>query len=254
MGKKFVILIDGENFSWRFYEAVILAVKVFGEILEIRIYGDWSEPSMKGWKKILDINPAMLVQVFRDGDNTTDHYIMMEAARIMEARKEINAFCIASSDAIFKNISRYLQSDGKYVLGIGESKSPDIWRKSCNYFMILNSPSVNGDMTHEETFFVYDRDALETALKYGFLYTRLRDGWFLVANICDTIKKGCPDFHWEQRPMKVLKKYEQETGKIEIDEPVSGAFRIREKTKDVSADVPDLGVTEQLNDVDKPSI
>jgi cold shock CspA family protein len=252
MNKKFAVFVDGENISWRVYEDVISAVEICGEIIEKRIYGDWSEPNMKNWKKELDKNPAIPIQVFRNGKNATDFHIMMDAIEIATLNKEINAFCIASSDVDYKYLSQRLRSHGKYVLGVGENKSSDKWCESCDYFVKLGVQSNDEDKVYEEPVIRHENLTFEEALEYGFLHLKRKDGWVFVTEFCETIKKGCPDFFWElgRRPLEVLKKYEQETGKIEIDELTRGAFRIREKTKTVLISVPALGVIDQLNNDD----
>jgi hypothetical protein len=138
---RFVIFIDGENISWKTYEFIISAVKALGEIFEKRvyIYGNWSEPTMKGWEKNLDKYQAIPVSTFRKGKNATDASILMEATEMDILNKEINAFCIVSSDAIYQHLAHRLRTHGKYVLGIGEEKSPDKWRESCSDFKTLSA-------------------------------------------------------------------------------------------------------------------
>jgi cold shock CspA family protein len=252
MDKKFVVFIDGENISWRIYEDVISTVKNRGEILEKRIYGNWDGSNMIGWRKELDKNPAITIQVPHNGMdamNATDCHIMMEAAVASALSKEIIAFCIVSSDADYQCLSRHLRAHGKYVLGIGEKKSSNKWRDSCDDFVELKVENNDEDKAPEGTVSKRDEILLETVLEYGFLHTTQKDGWVLVAPFCEIIKKGHPDFFWEDfggRAQEVLKKYAQETGNIEIDESDRCAVRIRKKTADVLA----LGIIDQLNDND----
>jgi cold shock CspA family protein len=248
MDKKFVVFVDGDNVSWRMYEDIISAVKNCGEIGEKRVYGDWNR-NMIGWREVLEKSPAMQIQVYHNGINAADFHISMDAAVMAASNKEINAFCIASSDEDYQHLSHRLRAHGKYVLGIGENKSSIKWRDSCDDFVELTVINNDKDKVLEGTVSKQDERPLEAVLEYGFLHARYKDGWALVAPFCEAIKKGYPDFFWEDyggRAQEVLKKHAQKTGKIEIDESDRCAVRIRKKTEDILA----VGVIDQLNDND----
>jgi Zn-finger protein len=139
MENKFVILIDGENISYKYYNTIINKINKAGQIIDIKIYADWLISNMKGWKKTLETDyMAKLIHV-SGGKDATDDRIKMEAAAFIERNCNVNSFCIATSDCGFRYLPIYLREHGKYVIGMGEKKSPQILRNTCNKFIILEN-------------------------------------------------------------------------------------------------------------------
>jgi hypothetical protein len=81
-------------------------------------------------------------------------------------------------------------------------------------------------------------DKLDEAVECGFQYAKPgKDGWICIAGFWALIKQHCPFFKdtpgwWRlygKAPQAVLAAYEKETGKIELDKPPKGSWRIRRK-------------------------
>jgi len=145
MDKKFAVFVDGENISAKYYESVIKEICLYGEILIKKVYGDRATPSMKTWKTVLANEPATFCNQPRLEKNATDAKIMINATEIMCNNPNINAFCIASSDADFCILAHHLRENGKFVIGMGEEKSKPNWQEACNKFVKLES------LTNKET-------------------------------------------------------------------------------------------------------
>jgi hypothetical protein len=87
---------------------------------------------------------------------------------------------------------------------------------------------------------------LDGILGYGFNHANPdKDGWCYVASFLEAVKKYCPSFKknpnfWEKeygsKPQKILEKYEEETGKIEIDKTKTDSWRIRQKPQEQMRD------------------
>ena len=52
-------------------------------------------------------------------------------------QKDVDGFCIVSSDSDFTRLVSRLRESGKMVIGMGENKTPEPFRKACDKFTIL---------------------------------------------------------------------------------------------------------------------
>ena len=50
--KQFALLIDAENISHKYIDAIIEETTKYGICTYRRIYGDWTNPYLKNWKQI----------------------------------------------------------------------------------------------------------------------------------------------------------------------------------------------------------
>jgi len=155
MGKKYAVFIDGDNISSSYLDAIMTEiVKENDDILIKRIYGDWTTTNMNSWKDKLQNSPIRIFQQFRNGENATDNAIIMDAIELAIQKKDINAFCIVSTDADYYSLALRLRENGKYVLGIGKETSKIIWQNSCNKFVkienILKDEKLSKESNEEE--------------------------------------------------------------------------------------------------------
>lgn len=51
-GKKFAVVIDGDNNSIKYIDTVMDEIKKEGVITYNRIYGDWTSPKLDAWKRL----------------------------------------------------------------------------------------------------------------------------------------------------------------------------------------------------------
>lgn len=137
---RFAVLVDGENISPRFLAPILAEINRSGEIILTRVYGDWTEAHMRGWKELLQSHPVRPVQQFRYGDNASDGALIMDAIEIVSTnRNPVNAFCIVSSDSDFYSLALRLREHGMYVTGIGREGTKNILVRSCNRFIYLEN-------------------------------------------------------------------------------------------------------------------
>ena len=52
---------------------------------------------------------------------------------------DVDGFCIVSSDSDFTRLVSRLRESGKMVIGMGENKTPEPFRKACDKFTILEN-------------------------------------------------------------------------------------------------------------------
>lgn len=150
-GQRYALLIDADNVSAKYIKPILTELLKYGNITYKRIYGDWTSTQHSSWKEELLKNSIMPIQQFSytQGKNATDSAMIIDAMDILYTN-DIDGFCIVSSDSDFTRLVSRLRESGKMVIGMGESKTPDPFRKACDKFTILENllsekASVNGD-------------------------------------------------------------------------------------------------------------
>lgn len=143
--KRFAVLIDADNVSDKYIKLIMDEILNNGIITYKRIYGDWTKPALSSWKNILldySITP-MQQYSYTVGKNATDAALIIDAMDILYAGN-VDGFCIVSSDSDFTRLAARLREAGKYVIGMGEKKTPKPFLAACNefkYLEILNATS-----------------------------------------------------------------------------------------------------------------
>ena len=153
----FALLIDADNVSAKYITPILTELSKYGVITYKRIYGDWTSTLHSAWKEELLTNSITPVQQFSytTGKNATDSAMIIDAMDILYAN-DVNGFCIVSSDSDFTRLVSRLRESGKMVIGMGENKTPEPFRKACDKFTILenllqeqNPGTTDEDLAHE---------------------------------------------------------------------------------------------------------
>lgn len=137
--KKFAVLIDADNVSYKYAELIFREASNFGNIKIKRIYGDWSKPELAPWKDIILDYSIYPVQQFNytSGKNSTDSAILIDAMDILFS-SSVDGFCIVTSDSDFTRLVSRLRESDMYVVGMGERKTPTPLVKACSEFKYLD--------------------------------------------------------------------------------------------------------------------
>ena len=137
--KRMAVLIDSDNVPYSNIGGVLNELTRYGTPTIKRIYGDWTRQSASGWKiRLLDhaITPIQQYS-YTQGKNSTDSALIIDAMDLLyEGTADI--FCIVSSDSDFTRLAVRLREAGKYVIGIGERKTPSPFIASCDKFIYLD--------------------------------------------------------------------------------------------------------------------
>ncbi|MDP8247426.1 MAG: NYN domain-containing protein [Candidatus Tritonobacter lacicola] len=134
--KRLAVLIDADNASPAIIEPLLAEVSKYGVATVKRIYGDWTSPSLGGWKKVLASFAIHPIQQFRHtvGKNATDSAMIIDAMDLLYT-KRFNGFCIVSSDSDFTRLASRIREEGAIVYGFGERKTPDSFVSACDKFI-----------------------------------------------------------------------------------------------------------------------
>ncbi|WP_297931563.1 NYN domain-containing protein [uncultured Coprobacter sp.] len=205
---KLAVLIDADNIPYSNVKGMLNEIAKFGIPTIKRIYGDWTKPTVSGWKSSLLENAITPIQQYSytTGKNATDSAMIIDAMDILHSEK-VDGFCIVSSDSDFTRLATRLRESGMLVIGIGEKKTPNPFIVSCDKFIYLEilkvgdtdlpdkkdfgvDPSVQSEATEKE---VIGKDLINL---FRTTIDDLADdtGWAFLAEVGGLIMKKKPDF------------------------------------------------------------
>lgn len=134
------VLIDADNVHARNAEAILKEITTYGEPALRRVYGDWSNPQLNGWKEKARALGLVAHQQSANtkGKNASDIGLVIDAMDILHAGK-FDGFVLVSSDSDFTRLASRIREDGLEVIGIGEAKTPEALRNVCNRFVFIEN-------------------------------------------------------------------------------------------------------------------
>ena len=137
---RLAVLIDADNTSPDWAEAIFEEVATLGEASARRIYGDFSGPQLRGWNKKLE-NFAVLPHqqfAYTKGKNSSDIALVIDAMDLLHSGR-FDGFVLVSSDSDFTRLASRIREQGVDVFGIGREKTPEAFRKACKRFIFVEN-------------------------------------------------------------------------------------------------------------------
>lgn len=133
---KLAVLIDADNAQASIVKSLLAEIAKFGVASVKRIYGDWTQPQLSSWKKVLLELSIQPVQQFgyTKGKNATDSALIIDAMDLLYTRR-FDGFCLVSSDSDFTRLAARLREEGLTVYGFGERKTPEPFVSACDKFI-----------------------------------------------------------------------------------------------------------------------
>jgi hypothetical protein len=193
---RLAVLIDAENASHRVIPELLAEVSRYGIATVKRAYGDWTHPNLGGWRDVLMAHAIRPMQQFAytQGKNASDSALIIDAMDLLHAR-QLDGFCIVSSDSDFTGLVQRIRESGLLVLGFGERKTPDALVSACDRFVytdLLVSDPTNAPI----------RDVVAPRLDSGLaalLRAAVRlssgeDGWAHLSAVKNHVLKLRPEF------------------------------------------------------------
>lgn len=212
---KYAILIDADNISEKYIKIILDEAAKNGIATYKRIYGDWTNPQLTTWKRVLLDNSIIPIQQYgyTTGKSSTDSAMIIDAMDILYTGN-VEGFCIVSSDSDFTRLASRLREAGKFVIGMGERKTPAAFVAACNRFTYLEvlaqQPADEEDVPLLEPVAGEDRMALP-AIKAAILAiaeeTSDDEGWASVSDIGNILIKRFPDFDVRSYGFKKLTQF-----------------------------------------------
>lgn len=149
--RKLALLIDADNISPNYVNIMLSEAKNYGTVSVRRIYGDWTSSGKNTWKSVMLDNSLTPIQQYSYtyGKNASDSAMIIDAMDILYG-DHVDGFILASSDSDFTRLAMRLREAGKFVIGMGESKTPAPFVKSCDEFKVLDILFKNSLSEEEE--------------------------------------------------------------------------------------------------------
>lgn len=198
--KKLAVLIDADNAQPAILEGLISEITKYGTSSVKRIYGDWTNPKLKGWKDLLLEYAIQPIQQFAytTGKNATDNAMVIDAMDLLYTEK-LDGFCIVSSDSDFTRLASRIREAGLMVIGFGEQKTPKPFVAACDKF-VYTEILRKGDKIAPSTKMRAGTAKLKSDTKLVNLLRSAVDnaagesGWAYLGNVGHAISNQAPEF------------------------------------------------------------
>ena len=148
---RLAVLIDADNVPRDSLKPAMEEIAIYGTPTIKRIYGDWTSPNIGGWKQSLLENAVTPIQQYgyTTGKNSTDSAMIIDAMDILYAG-QCDGFVLVSSDSDFTRLAIRLREAGKYVIGMGEKKTPNPFIVACDKFIYIEVLRARVEKTAEK--------------------------------------------------------------------------------------------------------
>jgi len=231
---KLAVLIDADNVPYSYIKGMLEEIARYGTPTFKRIYGDWTKPTLSGWKTVLLENAITPVQQYSytSGKNSSDSALIIDAMDILYTG-HIDGFCIISSDSDFTRLATRLREAGKKVFGIGEKKTPYAFIAACNKFIFIEilQKETKEDSTAKPVVKKTGKKKPEAPGMNGALQKLIitsihdlaeEDGWVFLSTIGNHIIKKEPSFDPRNYGFKKLLDIIKNIPAIEMEERTTG--------------------------------
>ncbi|MDD3191322.1 MAG: NYN domain-containing protein [Bacilli bacterium] len=190
--RKFALLIDADNVSSRYIKYILDEISNYGTLTIKRIYGDWTSTTKQGWKDTLleySITPVQQYN-YTTGKNSSDSAMIIDGMDILSS-KDVDGFCIVSSDSDFTRLAARFRESGKMVIGMGEKKTPKPFISACSEFKYLEI-LVDED-EHESQIAINDITVIRKVIP-DIINESGSNGMINLADLGNHLVKRFPDF------------------------------------------------------------
>jgi uncharacterized protein (TIGR00288 family) len=147
--KKVAILIDAENVNSANARQVFDVMSTYGEVIIRQIFADWSNEAVKSWKPAISNYSIVSNQQFSfvAKKNSADIALVIQAMNILYERN-VDIFCLVSSDSDFTRLVQELRERGKTVIGMGGRNSNKTFVYAFSEFIYLGEEVPENGVTH----------------------------------------------------------------------------------------------------------
>ncbi len=196
--KRLAVLIDADNASPKIITGLLEEIATYGIASVKRIYGNWTSPSLVGWKDCLLKHAIQPIQQFEYtvGKNSTDSAMIIDAMDLLYTGK-LDGYCIVSSDSDFTKLASRIREEGLIVYGFGEKKTPKAFVGACDKFIYSEILRENNHSFKRSK--KSKRQLLEDKKLIDLLFNAVEDaanenGWSHLGTVGQTIANKSPEF------------------------------------------------------------
>ncbi len=238
---RLAVLIDADNVPYANIQGMLEEITKYGTPTFKRIYADWTQPTVSGWKKVLlehSITPVHQYS-YTSGKNATDSSMIIDAMDILYTGR-VDGFCIVSSDSDFTRLASRLREGGMIVFGLGEKKTPVSFISACDKFIYIEilkkmedaiKPEIQtkskGKNKQKETETIGKIDQkLFKLITESINDLADEKGWVFLGDLGNLLAKKQPDFDPRNYGFKKLLLLIKSFQKLELDERDTGKNNI----------------------------
>ena len=236
---RLAVLIDADNAQFSIIAGLLDEIAQYGISSVKRIYGDWTDTRLKGWKTALlehGINPVQQF-AYTTGKNATDSALIIDAMDLLYTEK-LDGFCIVSSDSDFTRLASRIREAGLKVYGFGEKKTPKAFMSACDKF-IYTEILRKGDEANEtkQKKSAPKAQKLDTrllnTLRHAIEDTTDEAGWSHLGAVGQNILNKSPEFDPRNYGFKKLRDLLESGDAFEFKEndPLSNSQEVRVRLK-----------------------
>jgi uncharacterized LabA/DUF88 family protein len=226
------VLIDADNAQPSITEGLMSEIAKYGLASVKRIYGDWTTPSLTGWKSVLLEHSIHPVQQFRYtvGKNATDSAMIIDAMDLLYT-KHFEGFCLVSSDSDFTRLASRIREEGLLVYGFGEKKTPKAFVSACDKFIFTEvlrfqenvesavKPKTANELKKDTKLVALLRSALDAASD--------ESGWAHLGAVGSNIAKQAPEFDPRNYGFSKLGELATAIKLFDVDKRIQGGVHSR---------------------------
>lgn len=202
---KLAVLIDADNTSHNVIAPLLDEISKFGTANVKRIYGDWTENQLSGWKVVLLQKSIIPIQQFAytTGKNATDIAMIIDAMDLLYSGN-FDGFCLVSSDSDFTRLASRIRESGLKVFGFGRQNTPISFVSACDKFIYtemlvknhIANETNNIEPLIEDATFSDPMDTEKLKKVFSKIVNDLSDetGWARLDSVGTQIHKTMPYF------------------------------------------------------------
>ena len=226
------VLIDADNTSARYAQAIFEEIVKLGDANVRRIYGDFSGSRLAAWDAAIQ-SLAILQHQQRNntrGKNAADIALVIDAMDLLH-KNRLDGVCLVSSDSDFTRLAQRLREDRLAVYGFGERKTPEAFRNACSRFIYLENileaePEKGGAATGAA------RPRKKPLKKAVTIIAKAMedgddDGWVHLGTVGSRIQAAAPDFDPRSYGCANLSTLAEKSGGFEVRKGPGNAIHIR---------------------------
>lgn len=232
---RLAVLIDADNSQPSIIAGLMDEIAAHGIASVKRIYGDWTDTKLKGWKNALleyGLHP-MQQFAYTTGKNATDSAMIIDAMDLLYT-KNFDGFCIVSSDSDFTRLASRIRESGIKVYGFGEQKTPKAFIGVCDKFIFTEN--LRRAANHKEAIGAKikpDNKALLALVRNAVEDTTNEAGWSYLGSIGQNLINKAPEFDPRSYGFKKLLDLIESLGEFEFkySDPLSGSQAVHVRLK-----------------------
>ena len=225
---KLGVLIDADNAQPSTVEGLLAEIAKYGTANVKRIYGNWTDEKLKGWKATLLEHSIQPMQQFAytTGKNATDSAMIIDAMDLLYTGN-FDGFCIVSSDSDFTRLASRLRESGLVVYGFGEKKTPKPFVAACDKFIYTEvlrakEEEAGPSKSRASDDLKKDKGHLANLFRNAIDAYSDDDGWAQLGVVGSNIAKQAPEFDPRNYGYRKLKDLVKAMGLYELREDSEG--------------------------------